>query len=185
APYASALALMVAPQEACRNLQRLAAAGFDGEFGLYEAIDYTPSRVPLGQRHAVVRSFMAHHQGMTLLALDNAVADGAMQRRFAADPLFQATMLLLHERIPKPTGYFTHAAELTDLRTSTGGFESQVRVIGNPNTPVPEVQLLSNGRLHVMVTAAGGGYSRWKDFRVTRWRADTTCDGWGAFCYIR
>ncbi|HEX6795577.1 MAG TPA: glucoamylase family protein [Casimicrobiaceae bacterium] len=185
APYASALALMVVPQEACRNLQRLAAAGFDGEFGLYEAIDYTPSRVPRGQRHAVVRSFMAHHQGMTLLALDNAVADGAMQRRFAADPLFQATMLLLHERIPKPTGYFTHAAELTDLRMAIGGFESQVRVIGNPNTPVPEVQLLSNGRLHVMVTSAGGGYSRWKDFRVTRWREDTTCDGWGAFCYIR
>ena len=185
APYASALALMVAPEEAYRNLERLAAAGFAGEFGLYEAIDYTPSRLQRGQAHAVVRAFMAHHQGMTLLSLANVILGGVMQRRFASDPLFQATMLLLQERIPKPTGLFTHAAELTDLRTVSGGTETHVRVIGNPSTALPEVQLLSNGRLHVMVTAAGSGYSRWKEFQVTRWREDTTCDAWGAFCYIR
>jgi cellobiose phosphorylase len=60
-----------------------------------------------------------------------------------------------------------------------------VRVFHNPNTPIPEVQLLSNGKYHVMVSNAGGGYSRWKDMAVTRWRADTTRDQWGTFCYIR
>jgi hypothetical protein len=60
-----------------------------------------------------------------------------------------------------------------------------MRVFDSPNTPHPEVQLLSNGRYHVMVTNAGGGYSRWKDLAVTRWREDTTRDAWGQFCYLR
>src|SRR5690606_31853724 len=101
APYASMMALMVAPGAACGNLQRLAAAGFGGMFGLYEAIDYTPARLPRGQGHAVVRSFMAHHQGMGLLALDYLLRDQPMQKRFVEDPEFQATLLLLQERIPR------------------------------------------------------------------------------------
>ncbi len=87
APYASALALMVAPEEACLNLQRLAAGGFEGRYGFYEAIDYTPSRVPRGQSSAVVRSFMAHHQGMSLLSLAYLLLDRPMQKRFESDPL--------------------------------------------------------------------------------------------------
>ena len=91
APYASALALMVAPEEACLNLQRLAAEGLEGEYGFYEAIDYTPSRLPRGKSNAVVRSFMAHHQGMSLLSLAYLLLDRPMQKRFQSDPLFQAT----------------------------------------------------------------------------------------------
>ena len=106
APYASALALMVSPEEACANLQRLAAEGFAGEFGFYEAIDYTPSRLPRGQSHAVVRSYMAHHQGMTFLSLAQVLLDGRMQARFASDPAFQATALLLQERIPRASALY-------------------------------------------------------------------------------
>ena len=101
APYASALALMVAPEAACANLQRLAAEGLDGRFGFYEAIDYTPSRAAARRRRsAVVRSFMAHHQGMSLLSLAYLLLDRPMQRRFESDPRFQATLLLLQERVP-------------------------------------------------------------------------------------
>ncbi len=186
APYASALALMVAPEAACLNLQRLAAAGFEGQFGFYEAIDYTPSRLPRGQTNAVVRSFMAHHQGMSFLSLAYVLLDRPMQKRFASAPLFQATALLLQERIPKSTAFYSQTtSEITDLRTAASGQEAPVRMFSSPNTPIPEVQLLSNGRYHVMVTNAGGGYSRWKDLAVTRWREDTTCDPWGAFCYLR
>ena len=185
APYASALALMVAPQAACLNLQRLAAAGFAGKFGFYEAIDYTPSRLPRGQASAVVRSFMAHHQGMSFLSLAHALLDRPMQRRFESAPLFQATALLLQERIPKTTAFYAHATDESSDFHPAGGQEAPVRVFNSPNTPIPEVQLLSNGRYHVMVTNAGGGYSRWKDLAVTRWREDTTCDSWGTFCYLR
>ncbi|MCC8998208.1 MAG: cyclic beta 1-2 glucan synthetase, partial [Candidatus Contendobacter sp.] len=187
APYASALALMVAPEAACLNLQRLAAAGFEGKFGFYEAIDYTPSRLPRGQTSTVVRSFMAHHQGMSFLALAYLLLDRPMQKRFASAPLFQATALLLQERIPKTTAFYSQTtSEITNLSTTVaGGQEAPVSVFSSPNTPIPEVQLLSNGRYHVMVTNAGGGYSRWKDLAVTRWREDTTCDPWGSFCYLR
>jgi cellobiose phosphorylase len=185
APYASALALMVAPEAACLNMQRMADEGFVGKYGFFEAIDYTPARQRRGQSHVVVRSFMAHHQGMSLLALAWLLLDQPMQRRFAADRLFQAIMLLLQERIPKVTTLFAHTAELADARSTEAAAEMPIRVFTTPDTPIPEVQLLSNGRYHVMVTNAGGGYSRWNDFAVTRWREDGMRDNWGSFCYIR
>ena len=185
APYASALALMVAPEEACRNLQRLGDKETIGKYGFYEAIDYTPSRQRRGQSSVVIRSFMAHHQGMSLLSLEYLLLGRPMQKRFESDPLFQATTLLLQERIPKATMSYVRAAELSGLLTTPGVTEMPVRSFGTPDTPVPEVQLLSNGRYHVMITNSGGGYSRWKDIAVTRWREDGTCDNWGTFCYIR
>ncbi len=185
APYASALALMVAPEAACQNLQRLAAAGFVGKFGFFEAIDYTPARQRRGQSHTAVRSFMAHHQGMSLLSLAYLLLDRPMQRRFESVPIFQATLLLLQERVPKVSAFYMHPGESADLSAPASAQELAVRIFSNPDTPLPEVQLLSNGRYHVMVTNAGGGYSRWKDLAVTRWREDGVCDHWGTFCYLR
>ncbi len=186
APYASALALMVAPEEACLNLQRLAAEGLEGKYGLYEAIDYTPSRLPRGQSSAVVRSFMAHHEGMSFLSLAYLLLDRPMQKRFESDPQFQATALLLQERVPKATAFYSHTSELSEAHEALHDAEEMpIRVYTSPDTPIPEVQLLSNGRYHVMITNAGGGFSRWKDLDITRWREDGTCDNWGTFCYIR
>ena len=185
APYATALALMVAPREACSNLQQLAAAGALGKFGFYEAIDYTPARLRRGETSAIVRSFMAHHQGMTLLSLAHLLLDRPMQMRFVADPQFQATLLLLQERVPKARALYSNNPELVDLRATPDVPELPVRVFDTPDTPIPAVQLLSNGRYHVMVTNAGGGFSRWKSMAITRWREDATCDPWGTFCYLR
>jgi cellobiose phosphorylase len=185
APYASALALMVDPEEACLNMQRLAATGCEGRFGFYEAIDYTPSRLPRRQSSVLVRSFMAHHVGMSFLSLSYLLLDCPMQKRFESDPLFQATVLLLQERVPRATAFYSQNSELSELQTASTGEEASVRTFSSPDTSSPQVQLLSNGRYHVMVTNAGGGYSRWKDIAVTRWREDSTCDNWGTFCYIR
>ena len=176
APYATSLALMVAPEEACLNLQRLTAEGADGPYGLYEAIDYTPSRLPRGQSRVIIRSYMAHHVGMSFLSLAYLLLDRPMQKRFEADPLFQASTLVLQERIPKATAFYAHSTELSDLRTTSGTADTPVRVLTTANTPVPDVLLLSNGRYHVMVTNAGGGSSRWKDLAVTRWREESNCD---------
>ena len=198
APYASALALMVFPEAACANLQRLSADGLEGPYGFYEAIDYTPSRLARNESSGslktdrstrvpgtIVRSYMAHHQGMSLLSLAYLLLDRPMQRRFESDPRFQATLLLLQERVPK------HAAVRSsglDPETSAGYADASASWSTTPFgalTPSPEVQLLSNGRYHVMVSNAGGGYSRWKDLAITRWREDSTCDHWGAFIYLR
>lgn len=199
APYASALALMVAPGAACANLERLAAAGHQGAYGLYEAVDYTPSRLPQlpqprplspgGARRdggATVRQFMAHHEGMSLLALAYVLLEKPMQRRFEADPMLRAADLLLQERVPKAVApIFPHVAEASITRSTSAEEEGAMRVFTDPSGPDPEVHLLSNGRYHVVITSAGGGYSRWRDLAVTRWREDATRDCFGSFCYLR
>ncbi len=185
APYASALALMVAPREACANLQTLSAAGLEGAFGFYEAIDYTPSRLPRGTTHVIVRSYMAHHQGMNLLALAYRLLGQPMQRRFEADPQFQATLLLLQERIPRASVIHSRTAETPESAMLATAQVPAVQAPIGAQTQAPEVQLLSNGRYHVMVSNAGGGYSRWKDLAVTRWREDASTDPWGSFIYLR
>ncbi|HVI59124.1 MAG TPA: glucoamylase family protein, partial [Luteimonas sp.] len=185
APYASMMALMVAPAEACANLQRMAAQGFAGRYGMYEAIDYTPARVPRGQSRALVRSFMAHHQGMGLLALDHLLHDEPMQRRFAADPEFQATLLLLQERIPRTGAFHPNTGEVAGAAAAPDVPETRLRIFRNASSPRPAVQMLSNGRYHAMLTSAGSGYSRLHGMAVTRWREDGTRDQWGNWCYLR
>src|SRR5688500_19324026 len=126
---------------------------------------------------------MVHHQGMAFLSLAYLLLDRPMQRRFASDPAFQATDLLLQERIPRTSAVFPHPAEVSAARGAPADVETNYRIFNTPHTPAPEVHLLSNGRFHVMVTAAGGGYSRWRDLALTRWLEDPTRDGWGMFCF--
>ena len=186
APYATALALIVMPNEACNNLQTLADSGFVGQYGFYEAIDYTPNRLPRGKKHAVVQTFMAHHQGMSLLAFAHVLLNKPMQRRFMAAPYIKATELLLQERVPKLGGTLqANVAESNANKVNNDDAAGLMRVFTSHNTPIPEVHLLSNGRYHVMVTNAGGGYSHWHDLSVTRWREDATLDNWGSFIYLR
>jgi cellobiose phosphorylase len=187
APYASALALTVTPREACQNLQGMAEQGFLGDYGFYESIDYTPSRVPRGKNHAIVRAFMAHHQGMSLLSFAYFLLNQPMQRRFMSAPLARATELLLQERVPKQGATLhPHVADVNAAaRPPALEIGEIMRVFTDPNTPTPEAHLLSNGRYHVMATNAGGGYSRWGELAVTRWREDATSDCWGAFIYLR
>ncbi|MBI2425936.1 MAG: cyclic beta 1-2 glucan synthetase [Candidatus Hydrogenedentes bacterium] len=186
APYATMLALMVAPEAACRNLERLSTEGREGAYGLYEAIDYTPSRQPRNADGVTIWSYMAHHQGMSLLSLAYLLHGKPMQRRFESDPTLRATELLLQERIPRRTApIFPHAIEVGASRVAQGAADEPMRILTDPSVGAPEVHLLSNGRYHVMVSSAGGGYSKWHDLAVTRWREDPTRDHWGAFCYLR
>ncbi len=186
APYATVMALMVSPVAACENLQRLADDGRFGAYGFHEAVDYTAARLPPDETSATIQSFMAHHQGMSLLALVNLLHDWPMQRRFMACPLLKAADLLLQERVPKTAAsVFIEDLKLEESRTPSGEGESVMRVFTNPTTPAPEVHLLSNGRYHVVISSAGGGYSRWRELAVTRWREDATRDCWGMFVYLR
>jgi cellobiose phosphorylase len=186
APYATVMALGVEPQAAFANLARLRSEKAEGRCGFYEAVDFTPSRMARGQTRAVLRSFMAHHQGMSLLALDDVILDSPMQRRFQANPYFRAAELLLQERLPRETTvFYPHELEAGRTRVTASESEATFRVFTNPNIGPPEVHLLSNGRYHVMVTAAGGGYSLWNETALTRWREDPVKDCWGLFIYLR
>jgi len=185
APYASAMALMVDPERACANLRGLGREGVLGAYGFYEAVDYTRARLPSGKSRVIVRSYMAHHEGMAFLSLAYLLLDRPMQRRFDSDLAFRATDLLLQERVPRLPAIYPHPGEVSAADEALPDAESNFRVFTTPSTPAPEVHLLSNGSYHVAVTNAGGGYSRWRDLAVTRWHEDPTRDCWGSFCYLR
>ena len=187
APYATALATMVDPHAAARNFDRLADAGALGRYGFYDALDYTPIRLPEGgESPAIVRTFMAHHQGMTIVAIADALLDGVMRARFHAEPIVQATELLLQERTPRDVAvvrpWAAEAKSAAKIRETAppGG-----RRFATAHDATPATHLLSNGRYAVMLTAAGSGYSRWQDLSVTRWREDVTCDDWGSYVFLR
>ena len=189
APYATALAVMARPHEVVENFRRLAAEGGLGPYGFYEAIDYTPGRVPAGERSIVCRSYMAHHQGMSLVALTNALLDDPMPRRFHAEPTVRAVELLLQERIPRdPTIISPTESETAPAKTAhdreAGGTPLLSRRLTTPNTPAPRTVLLSNSLYSVMLTNAGSGYSTCRGLDVTRWREDATRDHWGQAIYV-
>ena len=186
APYATALAVMVDPARAVRNFSRLAAAGARGRFGFFEALDYTRSRLPEGSPVAVVRAFMAHHQGMTVVAIANALYDGRMRERFHAQPSIQATELLLQERTPRDYSVAHPRAE--EVGTAARVSDTQLpesRRFRSPHESTPQTHLLSNGRYSAMLTSAGSGFSRWSDLGVTRWREDLTRDDIGSYFFLR
>ena len=186
APYATALASMVNPAAAARNFTRLAGVGACGRYGFYEALDYTPSRLPENTSVAIVRAFMAHHQGMTIVAVADALLDGAMRARFHAEPMVQATELLLQEGTPRDVAVLRpwEADAKSPGKVLQPGPQGGRR-LATAHTASVATHLLSNGRYTVMLTAAGSGYSRWRGLAVTRWREDATCDDWGSYVFLR
>ncbi|MFN2323375.1 MAG: glucoamylase family protein, partial [Trueperaceae bacterium] len=186
APYATGLATMVDPQRAHHNYGRLRELGALGRYGYYEALDYTPSRVPAGAPFTLVRSYMAHHQGMTVVAVANALDEGRMRARFHREPIIQAAELLLQERVPHDVVAVTpRADEVAASPTEVRAGAATVRRLHPVASDAPVTHLLSNGRYAVMLTATGAGYSRWHDLAVTRWRADATRDECGSFVFLR
>ena len=185
APYATIMALMVEPEAAVRNLELLDHDGFSDNYGFFEAVDYTTSRLPHGKTRSVVRSFMAHHQGMSFLSLGYVLLGQPMQRRFCSDPEIEAALLLLQEQTPRAVKSYSHVDEMAVTGISAAEEKSEVEpAVYGAGTLWPAVHMLSNGTYQVMVTNTGGGYSRWRDLAITRWREDATRDNWGAFCYI-
>ena len=184
APYATALAAMVDPAAALQNFERLAEIGARGRYGWYDALDYTKTRLPEGVDVAIVRAYMAHHQGMSVIAIADTLHGGAMRRRFHAEPIIQAAELLLQERMPGDVAIFQPRIAPMEGGVVEPASATQ-RCFTSPHDLTPRTHLLSNGRYSVMMTAAGSGYSRWGNFAVTRWREDVTCDSWGTYVFLR
>ena len=184
-PYATLLALPFRPQAAMDNIARLIEMKMLGDYGFYEAVDFTRTRLALGQEWAIIRSFMIHHQGMIMLALVNVLQDKPMVQRFHADPRVRSVELLLQERLPPGTPEtLISRDEETLVRLEQPKIASTAWKVP-VNTAYPLAHYLANGRYGMLITNAGGGYSRWKDTDLTRWRADTTRDDWGTWIYIQ
>ena len=193
APYATALAAMLEPKLSVQNLRRLAGEGLEGAYGFYEAIDYThrgtdeapvPGRGGSRSEGTVVRAFMAHHQGMTLVSLANALLGDPMVKRFHADPRVQATELLLQERVPRHAP-ITQPRPVEETRAAGPVPALAIRRFRSPHTRSPHAQFLSNGTYTAVVTNAGGGASFCRGRAVTRHREDPTRDPGSQFLYLR
>lgn len=186
APYATALAAMVDPRAAVLNFKRLVTMGGCGDFGFYEALDFTQSRLPAASDVAIIRSFMAHHQGMTIVAIANTLHGGQVRSRFHREPMIQACELLLQERLPRDVSTsHPRAEEVKNSASNSNIGLPTVRRLSASDDGTPLTHLLSNGRYAVMLTATGGGYSRWHDIAVTRWNEDTTCDQYGSYIFLK
>jgi cyclic beta-1,2-glucan synthetase len=187
APYASVLALPVEPAMTYRNMEGMMADGLEGPYGFYEAVDYTPERMPKKRKSMIIKSFMAHHQGMSLIAINNYLNNNIMQARFHSVPMIKATELLLQERMPRREIFIKEYEDIDmpDLEEGRHYREIQAkRTYRTPNTVIPETALLSNGNYTVMLTNSGGGFSQCMGQAVTRWREDVTRDDWGMMFYI-
>ncbi len=187
-PYSTALSLSIDPISSVKNFRNLRHELHDlySTYGFYESIDFSRQKGPAGERGIITYAFMAHHQGMSLLAFNNLLNNNIMQERFHSDPRIKGVESLLYEQVPAnpplSQGYKREApiARLTPFTTA-----AIMGVLNTPHTSTPKINLLANGSYSVMLTNTGGGYSKWDDIDITRWRADTTCDMWGSFCYIK
>ena len=185
APYASLLGLSLHPQAVLENMEHLEHLNMLGRYGFYEALDFTKTRLPAGEAHATVQSYMAHHQGMILLAACNYLSDDVMVKRFHSDEHIQSVELLLQEKVPlNPPLEFPRLDEAVELPEGVHSVDSapwRVPV----DSPIPLVHVLSQGDASVMITNAGSGYSQWRDLALTRWQSDTTLDSWGTWIYVQ
>ncbi len=192
-PYASLMGLSLQPQAVLENMAHLEQLNMLGRFGFYESLDYTKTRfpekqrddMPEGQTYAIVQSYMAHHQGMILMAACNYLLDDVMVKRFHADEHIQSVELLLQEKIPQnPPIEYPHLDEPADLPEG-------VRLVSSEpwrvpvDSPIPQAHILSQGDTSLLITNAGGGYSQWREFALTRWHADSTLDQWGTWIYVQ
>jgi cyclic beta-1,2-glucan synthetase len=184
APYASMLALPFMPQAVMQNLTRLETLKMWGTYGLYESVDFTADRLKTGEDHATIKSFMVHHQGMSLLSICNYLFDKRMIRRFHADPRIESIELLLQEQTPThaPTEHPRHQ-QVDSIRNAYTTISLDPWRV-SPEAPHTQIHCLSNGKYSLLISAAGSGFSRWEEMELTRWRDDPTLDDHGSWIYV-
>lgn len=184
APYASVLAAQVDARAACDNLRLLASLGARGRHGFFEALDYTPARQARGRGPTLVRTAMAHHQGMSIVALANVLLEGVAQRWGMAHPRLQAVASLLHERAPRELAPPLPLPGLPPKAPQPRTAE-RVRTFVPGSQALEPTHLLSNGRYTVTLRPGGAGWSRHGQTGITRWRDDALRDAHGSFLYLR
>ncbi len=182
APYATLLAMLVEPHQSLKNLTVLEGEGALGPYGFRDALDYT--RPSPGSRKTIVCTYMAHHIGMSIVALDNVLNRQVWPRRFHTDPLVRSAELVLQERIPRRlTVQDVQGDDAARVPSETE--KPAVREVDTPHTPQPMVGVLGSVPYTSLITNAGGGFSRYGNLAVTRWRHDSTRDNYGQFCYVK
>ena len=189
APYATLMATLLMPRQAIANLRRIELLNARGEFGFMDAIDFTVSRQPHAEAFSVVKNYMAHHQGMTLVALCNVLCNQTPQRWFSQVPLVAAYDTLLHERCPRQIVGSANPRMAPSLDEGKPSSAFQSRLVNPLGPQWQPTHLLSNGRYSVALRPNGAGVSSWRfnhaRINIGRWRDDVLRDAYGSFIYLR
>ncbi len=185
-PYSTLLTIPFEPMEAVKNTRKLIEEGLEGDYGLYEAIDYTPKRLPHGENKALVKSFMAHHLGMGFIAIDNYINDNIMIKRFHSNPVMKAGEILLQEKVPLRVIITKEYKEKVKPVKNIPIKEEKIsRTFDAVEYPLPKCHILSNSSYSLLITNDGRGYSKMNNLQVTRWREDLTAGKYGSFIYLK
>ena len=185
-PYASLMAVSYAPHAVIHNIDHLISHKMLGLYGVYEAIDFTPERLHLDESSVIVSEYMAHHQGMIMMAMVNFFHDDIMVERMHSDPRIQSVELILQEQIPQrietqdPYGENVSGTQ----RVTIAPVEVEPWTVP-VQTPIPQMHLLSNGSYNLLVSNMGGGFSSWRGLDLTRWQPDGVLDAYGTWIYIQ
>ena len=188
APYASLLSLSIDPVSSIKNLKRIEMIGGTGLYGFFDALDFTPMRLSSGESHKVVKSYMVHHHGMGLIALENFLNNNLIQEYFHADPRIQGCELILQERVPR--GIPIKEPHPIDVELEPGDQEAVQNIVehagmGELDTSPPRLHILSNGNFSTLLTHSGTGSSQCDGVTLNGWEPDPTIDPLGVFVYIK
>ena len=185
APYATGLAVMFDASAAAANFRTFESLQARADMGFIEALDFSPERQSAGSAFQLVSTFMAHHQGMTLVALANVLLEGAPRQWTMANPRLRAVSGLLQEAVPREIPRLVeplmqpHRAARTPVQDTTS------RELTPGSSAIEPTLLLSNGKYSVSLRANGAGWSRYGNADVSRWRDDALRDAYGQFVYLR
>ncbi|OPJ63563.1 N,N'-diacetylchitobiose phosphorylase [Clostridium oryzae] len=183
-PYSTVITLQVALEDAIKNIKRLLVEGMEGKYGFYESIDFTKDRLPKRSSKVIVKCYMIHHQGMSLMALDNAINKNSLVNNFHEIPEVKATELLLQEKVPQNITY-DREIEFNVHDTNEEKNTVIVRSYKGAMTEIPETQLMSNGSYSMMISNRGSGYAKIGKTMLYRWREDATSDIGGIYIFIK
>jgi len=180
APYASILAITEIPEEVIDNLKQLKKINALGEFGFYESIDYTPKRLKQGQEYEIVKTYMAHHQGLIMLSINNFLNKNIMIERFGRNPEIEAVDILLQERMPNNIIIKGNREKINKLKYADyESYAQRVFVKHNDNT-----NLVANSAYSIFMSDSGEGYSKYKNKLINRYKI-TSDEQQGMIFYVK
>ena len=184
ASYASIMALNEEPKEVIHNMKYLEKAGMYEEYGFYESIDYTPIRMPKGKRQMVIQTYMAHHQALILLAINNFFNNNILQNRFSNNPEIGAVQILLQETVPEKR-MITKEEKTKPIKITYQDYENYAqRIYTKTKEQLPICNVISNEEYSIVMDLNGKGYSKYKNYLVNRFKP-TSDETQGIFFYLK
>ena len=170
APYASMMAIIDEPIEVLKNLKQLEKLGMYNKYGFYESIDYTPTRLRKNETKAIVKTYMAHHQGLILLSINNLMNNNIVQKRFVQNPEIEAVDILLQERMPENIIITKEEKEKVEKIKYIDYENATQREITKINTKLNNVNVIGNDKYTIIMDQKGNGYSKYNNILINRYK---------------